>query len=231
MTDDPGKKRAVVADDLPLIRCGLRIVAERCGFGIVTEVESIPELRCSFAAAPPALLIAGTNLLGADLIAEIPGALRRIPELRIVVAGSQGDVSAAQSAIRAGAHGYIHKGSRIGELHSAVRAVLAGGMYIDPQLVGQLLYDDPVEPVAGLSRRELDVLEMISNGLTNRQIASRLHIGVRTVEECRAVIRRKTGLNDRSELTAFARRVTGSMVSRGHGSPAVHRAGALGRRG
>ncbi|WP_069768122.1 response regulator transcription factor [Streptomyces sp. IBSBF 2806] len=116
-------------------------------------------------------------------------------------------------------------------MQSAVRAVIAGGMYIHPQLVGQLLYDEPVEPVAGLSRRELDVLELISNGLTNRQIAARLHIGVRTVEECRAVIRRKTGLNDRSELTAFARRVTGSLFSRGQSSPAVRRAGALSRQG
>jgi DNA-binding NarL/FixJ family response regulator len=214
--DDSGYGGALVADDLPLIRAGLRLVAEQSGFRDVLEAEDVAELRNHIAAGRPSLLIVGTSLCGADAIREIPAALRWNPAIRIVATGPQGDILTAQAALRAGAHSYVYKGSSVEELHSAVRAVLAGGMYLDRLLVGHLLTDQPVERVAGLSRRELEVLQMIANGLTNRQIAARLHMGVRTVEECRAGIRRKTGLTDRSELTAFARRVAGSLVVRGY---------------
>jgi len=120
------------------------------------------------------------------------------------------DSSLLQEAIRAGAAGYLLKRAAESELVNAIRAVSRGDLYVHPAMTRALLASTPlgsadqVGEVETLTPREIEVLSLIAQGYTNRQIASRLTLSVRTVESHRANLMEKLNLHSRVELVRYA---------------------------
>jgi len=146
---------------------------------------------------------------GARATADI---LRVSPETRVLVLTMHEDVAYVRAALDAGALGYVLKRAADVELVLAIRTIAAGANYIHPGLAAALLKAElPASPLSAalgqLTKREREVLQHLALGLTNQEIASLLHLSVRTVETYRANIQQKLGLRTRAELARFARDV------------------------
>jgi two-component system, NarL family, invasion response regulator UvrY len=106
-------------------------------------------------------------------------------------------------AIAAGAHGYVHKGGQPEDLLAAIHAVARGERVVPPH-IEQLLASGDGDPARSLTARELQVMEMLARGLTNREIAEHLGISGKTVDTHRGHVLKKLGVRNNSELTTFA---------------------------
>lgn len=121
----------------------------------------------------------------------------------VVVLTWHTEPSYAARAIAAGAHGYVNKSVTPEDLLSAIRAVSRGEQVIPPG-VEQILANGDGHPASALTARELQVMEMLARGLTNREIAEHLQISIKTVDTHRGHVLKKLGLRNNSELTRFA---------------------------
>jgi two-component system response regulator NreC len=133
------------------------------------------------------------------------------PEVRILILTVHEDEALLREALRAGAVGYILKHAAEAELISAIHSIQMGDVYVHPKLIRALLNEPEktsspsTQPEELLTPRELDVLDRIVQGYTNRQIAEELNLSVRTVEGYRANMTEKLGLHSRAELVRYAR--------------------------
>jgi DNA-binding NarL/FixJ family response regulator len=121
----------------------------------------------------------------------------------VVVLTWHTEPSYAARAIAAGAHGYVNKSVTPEDLMAAIRAVSRGEQVIPPG-VEQILASGDGHPASALTAREQQVMEMLSRGLTNREIAEHLQISIKTVDTHRGHVLKKLGLRNNSELTRFA---------------------------
>ncbi|TNF28487.1 MAG: response regulator transcription factor [Deltaproteobacteria bacterium] len=213
-----GKTRIVIADDHVVLRVGLRSFLE--------EQETLPidvvgEASDGHAAIA---LVEKTrpDLLLLDLSMEGLGGLETILELRrrelkvpILVLTQHAESVILRRVLEAGANGYILKSARGEELVSALRAVARGGTYIDPSLAASLVSralgdSTPAseeEAYAALTPREQQVLKLVAEGLSNKEIAVALDVAVKTVMAHRANLMDKLGIRNRSKLIRFAMRM------------------------
>jgi len=135
-----------------------------------------------------------------------------MPALRVLVLTLHEDRAYLNQALEAGVRGYILKRSAVENLVQAIRAVMVGGLYVDPAIVGRVLDGQraSARPSGGkgtapaLTDREADVLKMVALGFTNKEIASRLDVGVKSVETYKARGLEKLGLKTRAELVRYA---------------------------
>jgi len=135
----------------------------------------------------------------------------RYPEIRILILTVHEDEALLREVIKSGASGYILKHAAEKELNEAIKRVFVGEMYVDPKMLPALFKHTrsfPSRPETlgePLTPREVDVLKLIVDGYTNRQIGEELHISMRTVEGHRANIYGKLGLHSRVELVRYAK--------------------------
>lgn len=144
---------------------------------------------------------------GLDLIQEIRAAK---PELKVLVVSAHSERDYAVRALRLGAVGYVSKQSAADTLVSAVKRVTSGGRYVSPTvaelLAGSISGASNESPHEALSNRELQVLKMISTGMTLKEIGGELDLSEKTVSTYRARIAEKMGLPTNVELTRYAMR-------------------------
>jgi len=133
-----------------------------------------------------------------------------LPGIRTLILTVHEDEGLLREAIKAGASGYIVKRAVEAELISAIHAISSGNLYVHPSMTRVLLRDlspalvpdeAPSEP---LTPREIEVLRLIAQGHTNRQVAEALQLSVRTVESHRANLMSKLGISSRAELVRYA---------------------------
>ena len=144
-------------------------------------------------------------VLSRRLAGEMPG-------LRLLVLTLHEDRAYLNQALEAGVRGYVLKRSAVENLVQAIRAVLVGGLYIDPAIVGRVFESKQVNKrlaarkgvAPALTDREADVLKMAALGFTNKEIASRLDVGVKSIETYKARGLEKLGLKTRAELVRYA---------------------------
>ena len=204
--------KVVIADDHAVVRAGLRallqdtpqleLIAEASGG--VEALELVKKLQ-------PEILVLDLSMPDMDGISVT----RQLKELqfptRVLILTVHEDEALLKEAIQAGASGYILKQAAESELVSAIQVILRGDLYVDPSLLRSLLNEQvktqPVHTgiVEPLTPREVDVLKLIVEGHTNRQIAEHLSISVRTVEGHRANLSEKLGLHSRVELVRYAK--------------------------
>ena len=195
----------VLADDHAIVRRGLRQLLEtQAGFEVLAEAEDIDGARRYVRGHHPDVLVLDLNMPGEASIDAIPSLRQEFPKTQIVVLTMQNEPAYARAALSAGVLGYVLKESADTELIDAVRAAVAGEMYLNPRLGARVAAEPPPGPPDGLSERELGVLRLIALGNTNSQIAEMLYLSVRTVETHRAHIQQKLGLTDRAELVRYA---------------------------
>lgn len=196
----------VVADDHAIMREGLRLLlAEEPDLRVVAEADDLAGVRSAVATHRPRVAVLDLNLRSGSSLALLPELRQSSPQTVIVMLTMEDDVAMAREVLRAGASAYVLKEAAGRELVRAMRSALAGRTYVDPSLGAGLVAADRTEQhVDGLSPRELDVLRLIALGHTNREIASTLHLSVRTIDAHRAHVQQKLGRTTRAELVRYA---------------------------
>ena len=208
-----GKIRIVLADDHPIVLDGLRnlIRAER-DFELVGEAASgLSALKIIREQRPDVAVldISMPELNGIVLCRRLAG---EMPALKLLVLTLHEDRAYLNQALEAGVRGYVLKRSAVENLVQAIRAVMVGGLYIDPAIVGRVFESKQVNKrlaarkgvAPALTDREADVLKMAALGFTNKEIASRLDVGVKSIETYKARGLEKLGLKTRAELVRYA---------------------------
>jgi DNA-binding NarL/FixJ family response regulator len=205
--------RLMIADDHPLIRRGLRALLERTGeFDVVAEAANGYEaIELATLHKPDvALLDVGMpRLNGTDAATSIG---EKLPAVRIIIVSMHSDEGYVLRALKAGARGYLLKASPEADVLSAVRAVAAGNAWFSPSIT-KLLVEDYVNEVRRrglqdsydlLSIREREILQCLTTGKSNREIADLLYLSVSTVETHRNNILQKLRLHSLADLILYA---------------------------
>jgi len=207
------KIRIVLADDHPIVLDGLRnLIRAEPDFELVGEAASgLSALKIIREQRPDVAVldISMPELNGIVLCRRLAG---EMPALRLLVLTLHEDRAYLNQALVAGVRGYVLKRSAVENLVQAVRAVMVGGLYIDPAIVGRVFESKQVNKrlaarkgvAPALTDREADVLKMAALGFTNKEIASRLDVGVKSIETYKARGLEKLGLKTRAELVRYA---------------------------
>ncbi|HET6849226.1 MAG TPA: response regulator transcription factor [Gaiellales bacterium] len=202
--------RVLVADDHEIVRRGVRLVLDaQPDFRVVADVADGAEavVRAVRDDVDLAVLdVRMPKMSGLQVTAELA---RRRPSLRIVILSMYDDEQFLFEALKAGASGYVLKSAVDKDIVEACRAAMRGETFLYPSVLASLVRDridgdrlpDGVEP---LTAREVEVLKLIAEGNSAKEIARMLVISVKTVERHRSNILEKLGLRDRVELTRFA---------------------------
>jgi DNA-binding NarL/FixJ family response regulator len=208
----PLTTRILIADDHAIVRRGLRLVLDA-----EPDLEVVGEAADGAEAVEAGLRedvhlaildISMPRKTGLQAAAELA---RRRPELKILILSMYDNEQFLFEALRAGASGYVLKSGADDDIVEAVRAAMRGESFLYPSAVNTLVRDfieraderdeDDLEP---LTPRELEILKLIAEGHTSKEIAGQLFISVKTVERHRANILGKLGMRDRVDLTRYA---------------------------
>jgi two-component system, NarL family, response regulator NreC len=207
VTSDPaGALTIVLADDHAVVRSGLRLVLEcETAWHVVGEAGNVADARRLVHTHRPDILVLDLNMPGGLSLPAIPQIHEASPSTQVVVLTMQDAPAFARQALRSGAAAYVLKEAADAELVLAIRAVAAGGTYLNPALGARMAAEPaPSGRPDDLSEREVEILRLIALGHTNTEIAGRLFLSVRTVESHRARIQHKTRQSTRAELVHYA---------------------------
>jgi two-component system, NarL family, response regulator NreC len=206
VADDQDSITVVLADDHEIVRDGIRLVLEsEADISVVAEASTGEDAARYVLGHKPSVLVLDLNMPGTPSLELLPSIRERSPDTAVVVLTMQNEPAFARKALQGGAKGYVIKHSAARELVDAVRAVVRGETYINPQLGARVAAEPDVDDVPDdLTPREVEVLGLLALGYMNPEIAEQLVLSVRTVETHRSNIQRKTGLTTRAELIAYA---------------------------
>jgi DNA-binding NarL/FixJ family response regulator len=208
----PLKTRILLADDHAVVRRGLRAILEgEPDLDVVAEAEdgaTAVELALREDIDLAILDVSMPRLTGVQAAERI---IEQRPAVRVVVLSMHDNEQYFFEALRAGASGYVLKSAADSDLVDACRAALRGEPFIYPGAVRALVRQyvesaqrGELSPADPLSTRETEVLKLIAEGFTGREIAETLHISENTVERHRANLLSKLGMRDRVALTRYA---------------------------
>jgi len=204
--------RVLLVDDQPLIRAGLRMLCDaEPDLDVVGEAANGRDAIALAARLTPDVTVMDLRMPGVDGITATGRILAERPGARVLVLTTFGDDDHLYPALTAGACGFLLKDAPPGELLDGIRRAAAGDSPFSQEVLRRLVrraVDARVEqprPVAGLTARERDVLDLVAEGLSNTEIAERLHIGVTTVKTHITSLMTKTNSPNRVRLALYAR--------------------------
>ena len=211
------KIRLLVADDHPVVRAGLRmLLAAQPDMEVVGEAVDGDAAVARALELEPDVVVMDLAMGGMDGLAATREIVNRLPHTKVVVLTMHDNEEYLRQALDAGATGYVLKEAVDTEIAVAIRVVQRGEVFLYPSftrvLLGDLIQaeeaDDHFEQNGYelLSEREKEVLRLVALGDTNREIAERLFLSVRTVETYRARLMEKLNLKSRGELVRYALR-------------------------
>jgi two-component system response regulator NreC len=207
------KIRILIVDDHAVVRAGIRLFLNtQDGMEVVGEAENGQESLLRIQELHPDVVLMDISMPkmgGAEATREIK---KTYPEIRILALTMHDDSRYFFQMLKEGALGYVVKGADPSQLVDAIRAVYAGKAYIVPDLARLLLDDylerlnvgDELDSYAGLTAREKEVLKLIGEGNTGREIGKKLFISVNTVDRHRSNIMDKLGMHNKGQLISFA---------------------------
>jgi len=201
--------RLLIADDHGVVRGGLRLLLERQGdMEVVAEAADGAEAVELALAHRPDLCILDVQmpkLTGLQATREIRA---QLPDMTVLILSMHDDERYLFEALKAGAGGYVLKAQADTDLVDAVRALQRGEPFLTSaaqrSLVRAWIADDATGPAEPLTPREQEVLKLIAEAYTNREIGEILHLSAKTVESHRGNLLRKLGMRDRVELVRYA---------------------------
>lgn len=195
--------RILLVDDHPMVREGLVARLQAVPrFEVVGEAGGRADALALLASARPDVVLMDVGLkdgngitLGADMLAAQPA-------IKLLMFSMYDNPEYVQRALQAGARGYVLKDAPATEIVSAIDAVAAGGTFLSAAVSGRLFRGQAPKPV--LTPRESEILSLLGQGASSKQIARQLDLSVRTVEAHRQSIKRKLELEGQAELIRYA---------------------------
>ncbi|MEV0200566.1 response regulator transcription factor [Nonomuraea sp. NPDC050691] len=206
--------RVLVADDQALVRAGVRMLLQAAGdMEVVAEAQDGAEAVRQAERHLPDVILMDLRMPRVDGLEAIRRILAARPGSRIVVLTTFAEDAIVHAALRAGAVGFLVKDDEPERMVDAVRKAAAGEQLLAPSVLrrvveGFLAAGDraAAPPPAGLTERELEVLALVGTGLSNAEIAERLHVGVTTVKTHVGAAMDKLGLRNRIQAAVVAHR-------------------------
>ena len=205
------KTRIFLADDHETVREGLKLLLNaQADMEVVGEagdgaaaVERVGHLK-------PDIIVLDVSMPGMNGLKAAEALRQSSPDVKVLTLTRHSDDGYLHQLLRAGAAGYVLKQSRPAELLHAIRSVVAGGRYLDPAVAGKVMsgyrrrHAEEESAGSNLSARETEVVRLIAWGYTNKEIAARLDLSVKTVETHKANAMHKLGARSRIDIVRYA---------------------------
>lgn len=203
------KTRLLLADDHALVRRGLRLIlSQEPTFDVVGEASDGREVVTMVRTLRPDVVLMDVAMPRANGVTAVRSILEEEPNCRILMLSMHSDAAYMRESLRAGAKGYLLKDAVDQELVTAIKALASGNAYLSPAVSNMVLadYRQHVSDASGLTTREREVMQLLAEGLTAKEIAKRLEISAYTVDAHRTRIMRKLQISSIGELVRFAMR-------------------------
>jgi DNA-binding NarL/FixJ family response regulator len=206
------RKKILLVDDHAVVRFGIaQLINRQSDLVVCGEEEDARKALDAIIRLKADLIIADLSLKDSSGLELIRNIKAQFPALPILVVSVHDETVYAEIAFRAGALGYLMKQEALEKIVTAIRRVLSGSVYVSDKLGAKMLQQqvrgqtDVQQPaIKSLSDREVEVFHLIGQWKKTKEIASELHLSVKTVEYYREQIKRKLNLKDASELTQYA---------------------------
>lgn len=204
--------RIFIADDHPLVLGGLKaLLKEDPTMQVVGEaIDGQSALRLAAEVKPDVMLL-DLSMPGMNGVRVTQAMRGQCPRCRILILSVHEERAYLRQLLELGVSGYVLKRSAAEELITAIRAVAAGGVYLDPAIAGiivgrgrHLRPSRDTGAGAELSTRETEVLQLAAAGYSNKEVSSQLQVGVKTIETYKARAMEKLGFETRAELVRYA---------------------------
>jgi DNA-binding NarL/FixJ family response regulator len=205
-----GPLRILLADDHAIVRQGLKLLIDsQPEMNVIGEAADGDAVVAKAQALRPDVVLMDISMPGTNGLAATRALKQRQPGIVVLVLTRHDDETYLQELLRAGASGYVLKQSPPPQLLQAIRAVAAGGIYLDPAITARVAdglldrRDEGSRAAAAISDRESEVLRLVAVGHSNKEIADRLTISIKTVEVHKANAMRKLGLTGRVDIIRY----------------------------
>ncbi len=202
--------RIFIADDHAMVRGGLKQIIGTCSdMQVVGEATDGNALLSSLQRGACDLLLLDMTMPGLSGIDLIQRLQKEHPALPVLILSMHNEGQFVARAVKAGASGYVTKGSEPEVLLAAIRKIAPGGRFIDPSLVEAMVFEAPATgalPHESLSERELQILKLIAAGLPLGRIADQLHLSPKTVSTYKMRLMDKLGIDNNADLIRYASR-------------------------
>lgn len=203
--------RILLADDHAIVRQGLKLLIDaQPDMTVVGEAADGDAVVKQAQALQPDVVVMDISMPGTSGLAATRTLKTRQPALVVLVLTRHEEDTYLQELLRAGASGYMLKQSPPPQLLQAIRVVVSGGIYLDPAMTGRVAdglldgrRDGGRAPAGAISDRESEVLRLVAVGHSNKEIADRLNISIKTVEVHKANAMRKLGLTGRVDIIRY----------------------------
>jgi DNA-binding NarL/FixJ family response regulator len=206
------KVRVIIVDDHEIFRDGLKfILSQILGYDVIGEAGNGNEFLDLLEKDMPDVVLMDISMPEMDGVVASENALKKHPHLKIIALSSYGDEHYYYKMIKAGVMGYVLKKSGKEELEKAIQTVLNGDNYFSPLMLQKIIVrinhpedDEATRPDLTLSKREKEVLKLISQGYSNNDISQMLFISPKTVDNHRTSLLSKTSTRNAASLVMFA---------------------------
>ena len=204
--------KILLADDHGIMREGLRMLLEKQpDIDVIASAADGREALSLVRQHRPNVVIMDISMPDLNGVDATRLITKEFPQTKVIALSMHSNQQFVSNMLKAGASGYILKECLFDELAQAVQTVMAGGIYLSSRITGvvvkvyiKALPDAPKTGLESLSARERQVLQLIAEGNTTKQIALKLHVSVKTIEAARRKIMEKLGIYSIAELTKYA---------------------------
>jgi len=204
--------RVLIADDHTIVRSGVRLLLEaETDIEVVGEALDGKEALALVEQLHPNVVLMDIAMPGVDGLEATKKIMSQWPETRILVLTMHRSDEYFFEMIKAGASGYVLKGAETSELIHALRVVAKGEVFLYPSMAGKLVkgylssLDGSKNALSNLSKREQEILRLLADGYTNKEIAEKLFVSPSTVHTHRSNLMNKLNLNSRRDLIEYTR--------------------------
>ncbi len=206
--------RLLIVEDHALVRAGfIALLKTLKGFEVVGEAENGHQALRLIEVHRPQVVLMDIAMPGLNGIEAASRIHKKYPEIKVIILSMHANEEYVVQALRNGAKGYLLKDAGLAELELAVRAVVRGEVYLSPPISRRVVEEllrrrgEETDPLGQLTPRQREILQMIAEGLTTKEIAARLDLSIKTVDTHRTQLMERLNLHDVAGLVRFAVRV------------------------
>lgn len=199
--------RVLVADDHSVVLAGLRQIIQESGFSLLGTAENGQELVAAAASLHPDIVVLDITMPILNGVEAARQIRKRDPDVKLVFVTMHAEAVYIREAMLAGANAYLLKNNAASELPGAIRAAMGGKSFVSPTIPRSSEFSEMSDPAAfgkNLSQRQREVLQLVAEGKSGKEIAALLNISMKTVEYHKANIMDMLGVRSTAELTKYA---------------------------